>query len=155
MMELRYSRKKFQFTLLSAILLTAMFTILAWIISSRLAGGYATIVTATVALVFFVFISFGMLSRYYRDEVVLAIRQQGFFDKRLKQKIINWEEIKEIVLLQQEREFQLEIHLWPMSNESVVSIKGKEPLNIDLEPFEVDINDLMQAISEHTKTRMG
>ncbi|MBL4890575.1 MAG: hypothetical protein JKX91_01865 [Rhizobiaceae bacterium] len=101
------------------------------------------------------FISFGMLSRYYRDEVVLAIRQQGFFDKRLKQKIINWDEIKEIVLLQQEQEFQLELHLWPMSHESVVAIKGKAPLKIDLEPFDIDINDLMEAISEHTKTRLG
>ncbi|MFK5980122.1 MAG: hypothetical protein QM488_14670 [Rhizobiaceae bacterium] len=132
-----------------------MFTILAWMISARLAGGYATIVTAVVALVFFVFCSIGMLSRYYRDEVVLAVRQQGFFDKRLKQKIINWEEIKEIVLLQREQEFQLELHLWPMSRDGIVSINGIEPLKIDLEPFEIDINDLMQAINEHTKTRLG
>lgn len=154
-MELRYSREKFQFTLLSAILLTAMFTILAWLISSQLAGGYATMITAGVALVFFVFCSIGMLSRYYRNEVVLAIRQQGFFDKRLKRKIINWDEIKEVVLSQREREFLLEIHLWPMSHESVVSITGKEPLKIDLEPFEVSIDELMQAIGEHTKTRLA
>ena len=157
MIELRYSRKKFQFTLLSAILLTVMITALAWMLSIRLAYIYSTYITAGVALVFFVFCSIGMLSRYYRDEVILAVRQTGLFDKRLRRKIINWEEIKEVVLLQRENEFQLEIVLWPMSGSGVAgkNKKPKKPLTIDLEPFEIGIDDLMQAISGHAKVRQA
>jgi len=147
-MELRYSQAKFKTTLAVAILLTVMTTGVVWMILTLFGSNYKNAVTALVALIFFVLCSVGMLWRYYRNEIVFAVRNNGMLDTRWSREILGWDEIKEVVLLRHEAEFELEIRLWPR-----VQGTNSEFRSVDLSPFDVAIEDVILEVEKHVSVR--
>ncbi len=149
MIELRYSRAKFKTTLLVAIMLTVMITGVTWMILTRLGNPYANLITALTALIFFGFCTVGMLWRYYNNEVVFAVRRTGLFDKRWPHEAVNWEDIKEVVLVQREADFSLEVRLWPQTSKTA----AEALLQIDLSPFDTSVQAIIDAIGSKVPLR--
>ncbi len=146
MNRFRYSRTKFWLAIIVALGLTAMVTGLTWMIFTRLGNPSADAITAVAGLIFLAFFSARMALQYFRDDVVLAILPTGINDARWARGSIEWERIKEITLRQRENEFQLDVHLWPVSGSS-------EILSIDLEALESDVETITSAINIHMPIR--
>ena len=147
-MELRYSKSGFRHTFLIACLLTMMLTGLTWMISTVLNFKYALEFTAAAALFFFVFCSAAMIWRYYNNEIVFAVREVGLLDKRWSPSLISWDQIKEIVLLRREQEFELEVRMWPADQNMASASK-----RVNLSQFEIGIEPIVREIQKYKPVR--
>jgi len=115
---------------------------------SILGSKYTSLLTGSIALIFFVFCSAAMLLQFYKREVVFAVREAGLLDKRWSPPLVDWSDMKAVVLLRSENEFSLEVQLWP-DNQG----KDGKALNVDLSGFDVEISEVVAEIEKHKPVR--
>jgi hypothetical protein len=112
MATFRYSRSRFRHALTVALALTVTVSALAHMLLIAFGNDQLMFWTAATALIFFAFLSAGMLTRYVRDAVVVAVYPTGLYDARHANEIIAWEAIREIVLRRREDEYEIDVYLW-------------------------------------------
>jgi hypothetical protein len=150
--QFRYSTPKFRMTLAVAAGLTAMVAGLAWMLLVAFGNHHPRIWTALAALIFFGFVSAGMLLRFLRNEPVLAIYPTGLFYARHSREPLAWETIREIVLRQKETDYELDVYLWkpqPLARKAA----GSPDLSIELAPLEAHPAQVIEAIGAHARVR--
>lgn len=150
--QYRYSRPKFQVTLAVALALTAMVTWLAWMMLTAFGNQHARAWSALVALVFFGFVSARAILRFLRDAVVVAVYPTGLLDARRGPDIVPWDEIREIVLRQSEREFELDVYLWKPQARAESHV-GRPDFTMELAPLDADAGEIVAAIGRHARIR--
>jgi hypothetical protein len=132
-----------------AIGLTILVCGLVWLLLGIYGSNHMNLLTALTGAIFFAFISARMLARYWRNEVILAVRPTGLYDARIATDTIPWEEIKELVLKRREQEYQLAIILWPHKPGGKV-----RDHDIDLSALEGGSQSILEAISQYMPIRM-
>ncbi len=150
--QFRYSRPKFRTTLVVAAGLTVMVAGLAWMMLIAFGSSHPRLWTGFAALVFFGFVSAGMLARYLRDQPVLAIYPTGLFYARHSGEPVAWETIREIVLRQREVEYELDVYLWK-SQQMAARQSDRPDFTIDLAPLDGEPSEILDAISGHARLR--
>lgn len=141
--QYRYSRQSFNRSTLTAVGLTLIVCLLVWLFS-RLLGFYRSdLITAISGLIFFSFCSAAMIWRYWRNDIVVAIRPDGLFDARYSTQAIPWDDIKDVRLGRAENDFQLDVYLWPGRHH--VTDAGPA-FSIDLQPLDVPAQQVVDAI---------
>ena len=150
--QYRYSRPRFRQTIVTAAGLTVMVSGFAWLILSGTGVRQANWWTAATALVFFGFVSAGMLWRYLRDETVLAVLPTGLLDIRVAPEPVSWERIREVVIRQSETDFELDVHLWKRQGQDGAA--GHEPdFTVELASLDASPSEVVEAIGRHTMIR--
>ena len=100
-------------TVAAAALLTAVVTFLVYLVAGLVGARHPDWVAGISALVFFAFCSAATLWRYWRREVVVAMRPDGLFDARLGPQAVPWDDIKELVVHRSENDYGIEVVPWP------------------------------------------
>lgn len=149
MNQFRYSKAGFRYNLIVATALTILVCGLVWLLLGIYGSNHMNLLTALTGVIFFAFISARMLARYWRNEVILAVRPTGLYDARIAAETIPWEEIKELVLKRREQEYQLEIILWPRRPGGRM-----RDHDIDLSVLEGGSQLVLEAISHYMPIRM-
>jgi hypothetical protein len=152
MAQYRYSAPHFRRAVLAAVAMTAMVAGVVWMVTKAAARPDALFWAGAAALLFFAFISVGMLQRYARNAVVLAVRPTGLYDARYASRTIPWDEIKDIILRQHENEFELEVYLWKLRrdrNEPVADFL------VDLAQLDDDPERIVNEISAYKPVSIG
>ena len=126
--------------------LTAMVTGLTWMIFKSQGNPNANTITFGAGFIFLAFFSARMAVQYFRDDIVLSILPTGIQDERWAHPLVEWEQIKEIILRQRESQFELNVHLWPTGETATV-------LPIDLDALESDVDVIVDAILVHKRVR--
>ena len=147
MANYRYSTPQFRHTLVVAVAISAMVAGLVWMLLRASGNPDAGFWGAAAALVFFAFVSAGMLYRFIRNETVLAVQPTGLRDARHSSTTIPWEDVRGIMLRQRESEFELEVFLWRRQD---VSSAGRDPdFIVDLAPLDADVATILEDIGRH------
>ena len=89
-----------------------------------------------------------MIWRYYNNEMVFAVREVGLVDKRWSPSLISWEQIKEVVLLRKEQEFELMVKLWPTKQGTTAPSR-----RVDLSQFDVSVENVVAEIQKYKSVR--
>ncbi len=147
MARFRYSRAKFWQAVSVALALTALVMFLSWLLLNFAGLRNADVYSAATALIFLGFCSAGMLWRYSRNEVILAVLPTGIADVRWASgdEPVGWERVRQITLRQRESDFELVILLWPGENGG----RGDSQLTSDLTPLEGDVETVVRAINRY------
>ncbi len=143
--QYRYSKKSFRTSVTTAVGLTLIISFLIWLFSRLMSFSHPYWITFVAGGIFFSFCSAAMIYRYMREEIIVAVRPDGFFDARHSSQAVPWEQIKEVRLERQENEFQLLLQLWPM---------GEAPpklISVDLAPLDGGVENILQAIAPHAR----
>ncbi|MCU0789901.1 MAG: hypothetical protein MUE79_02430 [Nitratireductor sp.] len=150
--QFRYSAPKFRTTLLVASGLTVMVAGLAWMMLVAFGNAHPRLWTGVAALVFFGFVSAGMLVRYLRNEPVLAVYPTGLFYARHSSEPLSWETIREIVLRQRETEYELDVYLWKTQQASARQA-DRPDFTIELSILDAEPMEILEALSGHARLR--
>ena len=152
MSQFRYSRPKFRQSLFVAAALTVLISGFAWMMLSAAGSRHVAFWTSITALVFFGFVSAGMLIRFLRDEVVLAVLPTGLLDTRFRPEPVAWDDIRDIALRQSETEFELEVHLW-----KAPANRGTAPsqpdFTIELASLDAEPGEIVAEVGKYRKIR--
>jgi hypothetical protein len=152
MAQYRYSAPHFRRAVLAAVAMTAMVAGVVWMVARAAARPDSLFWAGAAALVFFAFISIGMLLRFLRNAVVLAVRPTGLYDARYANRTIPWDEIKDIILRQHESEFELEVYLWKMRQDRSEAVAD---FSIDLAQLDDDPARIVSEISTYKPVSIG
>ena len=116
MHQFRYSRSRFLTMMIASLALTAAITFTTYVLLSTFGVRQYTLVTYATGLIFFGFLSAGMIYRFLRKEIILSIHHGGILDVRHSPEVLAWDDIKAIVLEQVEQEQQLRVFFWQTNN---------------------------------------
>lgn len=150
--QFRYSTPKFRMTLLVAAGLTFMVAGLAWMLLVAFGNSHPRLWTGVAALVFFGFVSAGMLVRYLQNQPVLAVYPTGLLYARHSSEPVSWESIREIVLRQKETEYELDVYLWK-TQRAAAKTPDRADFTVDLAPLDADVPEVLAALSGHARIR--
>jgi hypothetical protein len=149
----RYSVPKFRQTIIIAAALTGLVSALAWMLLVAFSSRHPWLWTATVATVFFGFVSAPSIVRFLRNETVLAVLPTGLYHARTGADPVSWESIREIVLRQAENEFQLDVYLWkPQGRPQGGS--AQPDLTIELASLDAPPAAIVESIGRHARIRL-
>ncbi len=141
--QYRYSRQSFHRAMATALGLTVIVCFLVWLFARLLGLIQAELITAISGLIFFSFCSAAMIWRYWRNDVIVAIRPDGLFDARYSSQAVPWDDIKDVRLGRAENDFQLDIYLWPDRHQG----RGAEPaFSIDLQGLDAPVQQILEAV---------
>lgn len=102
--------------MIASLALTAAITFTTYVLLSTLGVRQYGVLTYATGLIFFGFLSAGMIYRFLRQEVILSIHHGGIMDVRHSREVLAWDDIKAIVLEQVEQDKQLRVFFWPTNN---------------------------------------
>jgi hypothetical protein len=148
MTQFRYSKYHFRQSLAVALGLTATVSGLTWMLLTIFSSSWPRFWTGMTALIFFAFLSAGMLQRYFLNGVVVAIYPTGLYDARHGSQIIAWETIRDMVIRQHEDEYAIDVYLWH-SQEFARKHGNRPDFTIDLASLEANAEQLVQAITRY------
>jgi hypothetical protein len=151
MAQYRYSAPHFRRAILIALVMTAMVAGVVWMVAKAASRPDSMLWAGIAALIFFTFISFGMLQRYMRNAVVLAVRPTGLYDAGYADRTIPWDEIRDIILRQRESEFELVVFLWKLRQDRSATAAD---FAIDLTQLDSDPEQIVSEISAYKPVSM-
>ena len=102
--------------MIASLALTAAITFTTYVLLSTFGVRQYKLITYATGLIFFGFLSAGMIYRFLRKEIILSIHHGGILDVRQSQEVLAWDDIKAIVLEQVEQEQQLRVFFWQTTN---------------------------------------
>ncbi len=140
--QFRYSEDSYRSTVFAAAGLTAIVTFLVWLFARLSGSTHVVLITTIAAICFFTFCSAAMLWRYWRGQVVLAVRPDGLFDARHGTQALAWNDIRHMELGRAENEFHLIVHAWRRDG-------GTRQVEYDLAPLDADVATILNAISAY------
>jgi len=154
--QYRYSKAGFQRSLVTAIGLTLIVSFLVWLFSRLFGFRHADLITLFSGMIFFGFCSASTVWRYYRDEVVFAVRPDGLFDVRRRGGAIPWNDIKDVRLGRAENDFELGVFLWPdVSKDTSAEDDNITPdVTIDLAPLDAPVNEILENVLRYKPIAM-
>ncbi len=152
MAQFRYSTTKFRTALIVATAITLMVAGLTWMMTGALDQASRMFWTAAAALVFFAMLSASMLIRFFRQEVIVAVRPTGLFDARYSPETIPWEQIRDITLRRTEDEYMLDVYFWYA--QEIAERKGNQPeFTMDLSTLDAEPERIIRAIAQFKDIR--
>jgi len=129
MHQFRYSRSRFLTMMIASLALTAAITFTAYAVLGSLGVRYYELYTYATGLVFFGFLSAGMLYRFFLNNVVLSIHHGGILDVRISSEVIAWDDIRSLDLQLIEQELKLHLTVWPHAG---IAKHGRKEFDINL-----------------------
>ncbi|MGI9401327.1 MAG: hypothetical protein ACR2O0_08745 [Rhizobiaceae bacterium] len=93
-----------------------------------------------------------MLVRYFRREVIVAVRPTGLFDARYSLETIAWEQIRDITLRRTEDDYMLDVYFWH-SQEKSERLGNRPEFTMDLSPLEAEPERIIRAIAQFKDIR--
>ncbi len=145
--QFRYSEDSFRSTVIAAAGLTGIVTFLVWLFARLSGSSHVMLITTIAAVTFFTMCSAAMLWRYWRGQVVLAVRPDGLFDVRIGNQALAWDDIRHMRLGRAENEFQLIVHAWQRDG-------GTREFELDLAPLDADVSTIVGAIADYRPVAM-
>lgn len=140
--QFRYSEESYRSTVFAAAGLTAIVTFLVWLFARLSGSSHVMLITGVAAVAFFTMCSAAMLWRYWRGQVVLAVRPDGLFDARLGSQALAWDDIRHMRLGRAENEFQLVVDAWRRDGST-------RQIELDLAPLDADVSTIINAIADY------
>lgn len=153
MHQFRYSRSRFLTMLIASLALTGAITFTTYVLLSTFGVRQYKLITYGAGLVFFAFLSAGMIYRFLRKEVVLSIHQGGILDVRHSADVIAWDDIRSIVLERVEQEINLRIVTWPHFHNS--NEAGGREFVIDLSLLDAEPATIIQSIERYQPVELS
>ena len=147
MHQFRYSRSRFITMMIASLALTAAITFTVYVLLSTFGVRQYKLYTYGTGLIFFGFLSAGMIYRFLRKEVVLSVHQGGILDVRHSSNVVAWDDIRRIVLERVEREERLRVWTWPHTRRSA----GRDETNfvIDLSLLDGENETIIRSIERY------
>ena len=102
--------------MVASLALTAAITFTTYVLLSTFGVHQYKLFTYATGLIFFGFLSAGMIYRFLRKEIILSIHHGGILDVRHSPEVLAWDDIKAIVLERVEQEMQLRVFFWQSTN---------------------------------------
>lgn len=140
--QFRYSDDSTRSTVFAAAGLTAIVTFLVWLFARLSGSSHVALITGVAAVAFFTMCSAAMLWRYWRGQVVLAVRPDGLFDIRHSNQALAWDDIRHMELGRAENEFLLIVHAWRHDG-------GTRRMELDLSPLDADVSTIVNAVASY------
>lgn len=155
MHQFRYSRSQFLTMMIASLALTAAITFTAYVLLSTFGVRQYKLFTYATGLIFFGFLSAGMIYRFLRKEVVLSIHQGGILDVRHSPEVVAWNDIRRIVLERVEREEKLRVWTWPHlgpqqgPHPGRIASNGRVSFVIDLSLLDGDTETIIRSVERY------
>jgi hypothetical protein len=147
MHQFRYSRSRFLTMMFASLALTAAITFTVYVLLSTFGIRQARMITYATGLIFFAFLSAGMIYQFLRKQVVLSIHQGGIVDRRYSREVIAWDNIRSINIELVEQEVHLRVNMWPQPGGQ--KPPGALPFIIDLSLLDADTATIISSIERY------
>lgn len=146
----RYSREKLKLALITALGLTAMFTLVTWMVFAILWSSWANVAAISSSMVFLAFFSLKSGLIYWRDDAVLSIMPSGISDKRFPISVVgrhvSWSELRDVELVLREDTPQLVLRLW-------ANARAPDTLAVEMSELDAAPGIIIAAISKYTPVK--